>query len=182
MFSINLNQILNLLNQLNLTKQDIDKEILLESGEQFILSMYNLSKFKTLNEARYFKFKQLTAKMSLKSNSDLAKLPPTSDAAYQHLLRVYHQIQAWLSFKLPAEEWGWQYTSNKRLIPKPMTNPTAPSELLLLISCNCKTLCVTNCSCRKAGFDCTSMCGHCSGIHCNNISDQTDDMLETDLL
>lgn len=66
--------------------------------------------------------------MSLKSNFDLAKLPPTSDAAHQHLLRVYHQIQAWLGFNLPAEEWGGQYTSNNRLIPKLKTNPPTPSE------------------------------------------------------
>ena len=39
------------------TKQDITKEILVESGEQFILIMYNLSQFKTLNKVRYFKYK-----------------------------------------------------------------------------------------------------------------------------
>lgn len=47
-------------------------------------------------EARYFKFKQLNAGIFLVSTIDLTKLPPTSNAAYQHTFRVYHQIQTWL--------------------------------------------------------------------------------------
>jgi len=103
----------------------------------------------------------------------LAKLPPTSNAARQHVLRVYHQIQTWLGNKLPVEEWGWEYQETNKLRPVPMTNPPAPDELLLLISCNCKTPCVNACSCRRVGFDCTSMCGTCNGVYCTNIS--TDD-------
>lgn len=48
------------------TKPEITKESLQENGKRFILSMYGLSRFKDLDEARYFKFKQLsTAKYLL---------------------------------------------------------------------------------------------------------------------
>lgn len=162
------------------TKPEMTKESFQENGNRFILSMYGLSRLKDLDEARYFKFKQLTAKTSLKSTFNLTKLPPTANAAHQHIFRAYHQIQIWLDNKLPAEEWDWRCTTTNRLIQVPITNPPAPSELLLLISCNCKTSCVTNCSCRKARFDCTPMCGHCSGLHCNNISDHDDEIFEED--
>lgn len=45
------------------------KQILVESREQFILKMYNLSQFKALNDARYFKYKQKCLKVKFDSIS-----------------------------------------------------------------------------------------------------------------
>lgn len=51
-------------------KAHVGKDLLFEDGERFLLSQHGLSEYKNLDEARYFKFKHLNAKMSLKSNFD----------------------------------------------------------------------------------------------------------------
>ena len=37
---------------------------------------------------------------------EVQKLPPTSNACQQHILRVYHQIHAWLENDLLPTEFG----------------------------------------------------------------------------
>uniref|UniRef100_A0A1Y1M0B6 Uncharacterized protein n=1 Tax=Photinus pyralis TaxID=7054 RepID=A0A1Y1M0B6_PHOPY len=91
--------------------ENSSRDELLENGEKFILELYGLGKYSNLNESRYFKFTSITAKSSLRSNFDLVKLPPTSSAAHQHLLRVYLQIQFWIGNKLNPTEWGWKYAT-----------------------------------------------------------------------
>lgn len=74
-----------------------------------------------------------------------------------------------------ATEWGWQKI-NGTLVPVPSVLPPAPDELLHLIRCNCKKGCQRGCQCRIAGLNCTSMCGHCRGTSCNNISVVADEL------
>jgi hypothetical protein len=145
----------------------------LKDGERFLLAMYGLSTYSSLNEARYFRFIRLTSKSSLRSNFDLAKLSPTSEAAYQHLLRVYLQVQWWLDNPLQPTEWGWRHeysaiTSSLR--PVPNTSVFVPDDLLRLVSCKCKTPCRPYCGCRKSGMNCSPMCEHCNGLSCLNAS------------
>ena len=46
-----------------------------------------------------------------------------------------------------------------------------PQDLLKMIRCNCKESCNKRCSCRKAGFKCSSSCGECLGVFCDNAVD-----------
>ena len=47
--------------------------------------------------------------------------------------------------------------------------PPAPDCLLKLISCNCSKSCnPKRCSCIKAGSRCSSLCGFCQGMGCEN--------------
>ncbi|KAJ8882729.1 hypothetical protein PR048_014542 [Dryococelus australis] len=66
-----------------------------KAGEEFILAMYGASRYKTLDQHRLYVYNQQSVKGKLQANSDLATLPPTTAAASQHSLRVYHQVQQW---------------------------------------------------------------------------------------
>lgn len=168
--------------------QNASRDDLIENGEKFILELYGLSKYSNLNEARYFKFTSITKKSTLKSNFDLIKLPPTSEGAHQHLLRVYLQVQFWIGNELQPTNWGWRYENvkengrtKKALRPVPSTKPFAPDDLLHLLSCNCKTPCGPYCRCRKSGFKCSVMCTNCNGLSCLNsttIHEETEESME----
>lgn len=168
-------------------RKDESEEVIKREGEKFVLKLYGMSAYSTLNEARYYKFTRLTSKSTLKTKFDLAKLPPTSEACVQHSLRSYHQIQQWLGNTLEVSHWGWRYetsvingTKTKMLRPIPSLKPFAPEELLCLVSCACKSGCGTYCSCRKSSFQCTSMCHHCNGLSCMNIPQYEENREEED--
>jgi hypothetical protein len=65
-------------------------------------------KLKTLNSLRYERFCKKVAYSST-SHVQLQSLPPTSDAAKYHRLRVYCQIQQWKGSgdDISPTEWGW---------------------------------------------------------------------------
>ncbi|KAK3910372.1 Translation initiation factor IF-2 [Frankliniella fusca] len=94
----------------------------------------------------------------------LADLPPTSDRARQHSLRVYLTVQDWLGNSLDPTQWGW-YRGERSLHPVPSKLSPAPQELLHLIAGNFKAGCRagSGCSCRKAELPCTPACGKCRG-------------------
>ncbi|XP_050315527.1 uncharacterized protein LOC126750071 [Anthonomus grandis grandis] len=109
---------------------------------------------------------------------NLARLPPTRNAARFHCLRTYQQVQKWLGNEKNPLDWGW-IRSAQGLIPQLMTKPPAPQLLLNMISCTCKKGCTYNCGCRKAGLKCSAICNHCSGKSCENIPDLIYDIDET---
>ncbi|XP_063235988.1 uncharacterized protein LOC134538524 [Bacillus rossius redtenbacheri] len=162
------------------------KTEILVDGEKFVLGLYGLSKYSHLNETRYYRFSTLTKKSALRSNFDLAKLPPTSEACREHLLRVYLQVQTWLGNRLSPTEWGWEIEVAKKngclkktLKPTISSKPFAPNDLLFLVSCSCKLGCGNYCRCRKSNLQCTAMCENCSGLSCYNspgfTNENTDD-------
>ena len=58
--------------------------------------------------------------------------------------------------------------------------PVAPTGVLRIVSCGCKTGCRKTCGCRKAGLNCSTMCRHCNGqpssnIHALTVSQDSDD-------
>ena len=126
----------------------------------------------TINSLRYSKFSKGVTNKKAKS---LASLPPTEDAAEQHLFRTSLQVQQWMSNDLSPVEWGWKL-ENKLLRPVQMTQNAAPDTLLKVIFCNCKKPCGKACSCKKAGLFCTSVCGFCNENNCENT--QTVDLDE----
>lgn len=97
-------------------------------------------------------------------------LPPTSAATRFHSLRVWYQIQDWKgkSGNLDPQDWGWSL-QDQQLVPVKTNLPPAPTELLSVVRCNCKTGCDNlRCTCRRHGIDCSPVCGECKGLNCMN--------------
>lgn len=142
-----------------------DEATIFNAGITCLLALYGDSKGdKDLNQFRFRSFIKDAAKAK---KVNLALLPPTEDAANHHFKRVYHQVQTWLSFSLRAEDWGWKF-ENSGMSPITMSQEPAPTELLKMIFCTCKTGCGIQCGCRKAGLFCTMACSHCCGQDCLN--------------
>ena len=152
-----------------------DEEITI-AGERALVSLYTGSKKgDTLDQLRLQKFSQKVG--SNASCIQPQQLPPTSAAARYFSYRIYHQVQAWRGFDLPATEWGWKLTGST-LIPVMTDKDVAPQALLEVIRCSCKTGCSTmRCSCRKAGLDCSIACGECRGV-CTNVTVSSDETIE----
>jgi hypothetical protein len=157
-----------------------------DAGVRFLVTLYggDIDK-ESLEEIRYKRF----VKSSIKSKFNLASLPPTKDAARYHAFRTYHQVQKWYGIKKNPEDWGWRYGTNG-LTPIKTTEKAAPQTLLNVISCHCRKGCSKACSCRKAGLQCSVVCGFCSGQSCKNaveirIDNEDDDdeisSLETEI-
>lgn len=149
------------------TKQGATKAELFAAGEKFLIRLYSGSTSTTLDDLRYFRYNHIVSRQPLNKVFNLASLPPTSDAAAQHSYRVYLQVQEWKGNKMEASDWGWSNTG-RTLSPVFMTKSPAPSELLTLISCNCKSNCNNKCQCRKSMLQCSAMCRHCQGLSCRN--------------
>ena len=66
---------------------------------------------------------------------------PPSDAAHQHVLQIYHQIQKWRGvYVLDPLKWGWQLTK-QGIMPSEMTQQAAPPKLLKIVKYGCKAAC-----------------------------------------
>jgi hypothetical protein len=93
-----------------------------EAGEKILIELYGGERSsQTLNDLRY----KLFTKAAVKSSFNLARLPPTQDAAKLHSFRTYYQVQQWLGYKRNPLEWGWVATA-RGLYPKMMSREVAP--------------------------------------------------------
>lgn len=148
-------------------EEKIHPELLAKAGETFLVALYKENRVsENLQSLRYTRF----VKSATKSKTNLASLPPTSDAAKQHSFRTYLQVQAWLGNQLDPEKWGWSRTRSG-LQAVTITGKAAPDALLKLIACKCKGNCGQACGCRKAGLKCSTICQNCNGKNCENIPD-----------
>ena len=93
----------------------------------------------------------------------IESLPLTAAAATFHSYRSYIAVQQWIGNNLCPTDWGWQYRDGS-LVPLTTDRPVAPTRVLRIVSCGCKTGCRQTCGCRKAGLHCSPMC---SLSHCN---------------
>ena len=78
------------------------------------------------------------------------------------------ELQQWIGNNLCPTDWGWQYR-DESLVPLTTDRPVAPTRVLRIVSCGCKTGCRKTCGCPKAGLYCLPMCSHCNGHVCSNI-------------
>ncbi|GBP18456.1 hypothetical protein EVAR_93861_1 [Eumeta japonica] len=132
-----------------------------------MLKLYG-SKLSTIGECRVDRFGVVARKSSA---LNLALLPPTSGATYQHSLRTLLQVQLWLGKIFNPENYGWKKTETM-FLPVQTEDPLAPAELLTMVHCSCVTSnCSKNCGCKKAGLRCTRACKHCRGETCLNSTD-----------
>ena len=84
---------------------------------------------------------------------------------WQHLyLSEGHErreVQRWIGNNLCPTDWGWQYM-DRSLVPLSTDRPVAPTSVLRIVSCGCKTGCRKTCGCRKAGLYCSPICRYCN--------------------
>ncbi|GFR27419.1 uncharacterized protein TNCT_385631 [Trichonephila clavata] len=136
-----------------------------QAGVTCILGLHGAStKIKDLNTWRYNSFIKAMAK---NTSVLLSSLPPTTDAAFEPLKRVYLQIQIWLGNDVDIDNWGWKHFNNM-LIPITMNQLPAPDHLVQILFCNRKKGCAAACGCRKSSLYCSVECLQCSENSCSN--------------
>ena len=137
-------------------------------GERFLLKLYGAVRSTSLDKLRYILYTRSVSRSSLSSGFKLESLPPSSAAAKFHSYRAYLAVQQWIGNNLGPTDWGWQYRDGM-LVPLTTDRPVAPTRVLRIVSCGCKTGCRKTCGCRKAELYCSPMCSHCNGQTCSNI-------------
>ena len=65
------------------------------AGERFMLALYGVDKFATLNKYRHDAYKRGLASTSLSISFQLSRIRPTSAAARRHPSRVYRSRNGW---------------------------------------------------------------------------------------
>ena len=72
---------------------------------------------------------------------DPKQLPPTSDAAKFHSLRVFLQIHEWKGENaLDPLEWGWEHVDTL-FYPITTDREPAPDYIVKVVRCTCTTWC-----------------------------------------
>ena len=153
------------------SENPFSKDTIAVAGETAVKMLYGETGDCNIDKLRLKKIKIKASSKSRITQIEPSSLPPTKAACVQHSLRVFHQIQTWISFEtqLPPTEWGWELKENGILWPIYTTKPLAPEDLLKIIKCGCKGDCNTNrCVCYKNGLSCSDICQTCRGISCSN--------------
>ncbi|GBO13641.1 hypothetical protein AVEN_237351-1, partial [Araneus ventricosus] len=88
---------------------------------------------RNLDELRNHSF----VKAAAKTKFNLARLPPTTNAAQLQAIRSYHQVQTWLGDEEGPLKWGWMHTPSG-LFPKKAEKDPTPESLFQCICCTCK--------------------------------------------
>ena len=107
--------------------------------------------------------------------------PPTSNIAYHHICRSFHQASGWTyalvnqHANLPnAVAYGGFTEEGDKLLPIIITKEVMPVAVLNVITCNCNGDCSTKrCLCQKSLLECTLQCHkytQYSHMNCINMS------------
>ena len=148
--------------------QEASSETVQSAGGKALVILYGGNSSESLDALRYRLF---CSKVAVGTTFvQVHTLPPTSAAARFHSLRVYLQVQEWLGNRRTVEptQYGWRLECDS-LVPVTTDIPAAPTDLLKVIRCSCKSNWDSKrCSCRKHGLDCTSSCEECCGVSCSN--------------
>ena len=132
-------------------------------GARFFQKLYGAIRSTSLDTLRYTLYTRSVRQPSLSSGFKLESLPLTAADAKFHSYRSYLAVQQWIGNNVCPPDWGWQYRDGS-LVPLATDRLVAPTRVLRIVSCGCKTGCRKTCGCRKAGLHCSPMC---SLNHCN---------------
>ena len=149
--------------------------------EPFICSLYTNNKKagSSVNDIRYWLFCQKGQKNE--------NLPPTQDSLTLHVKRAHYQTMVWRralqrkqDLPSPAGN-GWEIRSGV-LHPVLMTKDAAPTGLIELTVCNCKTsFCRrTVYRCQAEGLACTESCSCMASEDCKNPNNKIEETLDED--
>ena len=148
------------------------KDDIASAGETAMKRLYGESGDISIDELRLQKFKTKAASKPRITQIEASSLPPTKAACYQHSMRVFLQVQAWMALETQlfvSTDWGWELKDDQMFRAVYMDKPLAPEDLLKIIRCGCKGDCNTNrCVCRKNGLMCSDVCKEGRGLSCSN--------------
>ena len=134
-------------------------------GARFFLKWYGAVRLTSLDKLRYILY---TRSVSRPSGFKLESLPLAAAAAKFHSYRSYLAVHQWIGNNLRPHDWRWQYRDGS-LVQLTTDRPVAPTRVLRIVSCGCKTGCPKTCGWRKAGLYYSPMYSHCNGQTCSNI-------------
>ncbi|KAK3754659.1 hypothetical protein QZH41_003875 [Actinostola sp. cb2023] len=142
------------------------------AGHNVLVSLYKGKPGEQLDHLRYTRYCEKLACRT--SQIQPQSLPPTSEAAKNHSLRVYLQVKQWKDEDgdMAVQDWRWKI--NEGQVTPVMTDlPAAPESLLRIVRCNCTKDCSSmTCRCRKHNLECSIACGQCKGSGCTNSAQQ----------
>ena len=155
------------------------------SCEKATCILYNFNaRSKKLTSPSTYSVNEMRAIMFTSGTSDPSKLPPCKDALRKKVQRANYQayinrscIQQKDMMPSPHGH-GWIVSDDIQI--DWMDMQPAPSTVLALMWCGCKTGCTSNkCRCKKNGLRCTGICT-CS-TECENQSRDVDVLLDEDV-
>ena len=138
--------------------------------EKFLCQLVSTKKCQgeTAGEVRWKSFKAQSGSRCID------KMPPTSGAWHQVILRAHSQASAWYQdiicnpIKLDPCDLDW-YMSESKFMPKLSDEFSAPSAVVELVKCGCvKSKCLKKCSCKQNKLPCTELCRCEGGEDCEN--------------
>ena len=104
------------------------------------------------------------------------RLPPTSGALKQHILRAHIQARVWGQASIAQQEFldplqnGFYKDANGDLVPHTTDDLPAPKAIIEMVNCHCKGNCSSQrCGCISHNLACTELC-LCS-TECQNDGD-----------
>jgi len=107
------------------------------------------------------------------------RLPPTTGALKQHILRVHIQTMVWGQSSIAHQEFlnplenGYCKDDSGNLVPHTTDDLPAPKSIIEMVNCQCKGDCSSQrCGCRSHNLVCTDLC-LCS-TDCQNDEDSND--------
>ena len=116
------------------------------------------------------------------------RLPPTSGAFKQHLIRAHIQARVWGQASIAQQEFldplqnGFCKDANGDLVPHTTDDLPAPKAIIEMVNCHCKGNCSSQrCGCRSHNLACTELClcsTECQNdddYNCNPLSDESTD-------
>ena len=118
------------------TDSDCAIKDITDADERIILKLYGNYKSKTLDELRVPTYRKKLLSKLAKNYIDPRSLPPSTNAAKYHTLRVYHTVQEWRGHNLDSKKYGFFYFDAK-LEHITYTEPLAPGNLLKTILGSC---------------------------------------------
>ncbi len=155
---------------------------LMATGTAFFLNLYGQRKSNSMNTARYEIYRKRKNPPPLKS------LPPTDINLVCHIRRAHLQMMLWKAADRadpPAVQitnYGWEVNINNEVMPVLSKEPSAPENLMDVISCSCRAegnACSSGkCGCAGNGLSCTSYCVCEGGDGCCNSLTQREDEYE----
>ena len=127
----------------------------IDSLERFVVRLYSRNQVP----------KDLRWRMFTKQQADSHKLPPTSEAFRQKILRSHYTAMVWKQSHIASQtlpqptDYGWRLDDDNQYEPVTTTLLPAPKSIIHLAVCSCKTKCVTmRCKCKKNNLKCSEMC------------------------
>lgn len=145
-------------------------EDLISTLASFVCAAYcpKSLQIQTIPEMRWYLF--------CKHMAESEKLPPTTGALKQHILRVRIQARVWGQASRAQQEFldplqnGFFKDANGQLKPRTTDVLPAPKSIVEMVRCECKTDCSSQrCSCKSENLPCTDIC-LCS-TQCENDDD-----------